>query len=141
MSIYICMYVSNRSTLYFVSFYSLFISPVSLQSWITNAHEASCAVVFATTDKSLPGSKAISAFIVPTDTPGFSLGAKEDKLGIRGSSTSNLIMDSVRLPADALLGAEGSGFKIAMMTLDGGRIGIASQVYFITVMHMGGGFV
>ena len=59
------------------------------KAWITNAHEADCAVVFATTDRSLPGSKAISAFIVPTDSPGFSLGAKEDKLGIRASSTAN----------------------------------------------------
>jgi butyryl-CoA dehydrogenase len=97
------------------------------KAWITNAHEADCAVVFATTDRSLPGSKAISAFIVPTDSPGFSLGAKEDKLGIRASSTANLIMDNVRLPGSALLGQQGEGFKIAMMTLDAGRIGIASQ--------------
>ena len=97
------------------------------KAWITNAHEADCAVVFATTDRSLPGSKAISAFIVPTDSPGFSLGAKEDKLGIRASSTANLIMDNVRLPGSALLGQQGEGFKIAMATLDGGRIGIAAQ--------------
>eukprot|EP00615_Pteridomonas_danica_P006339 CAMPEP_0114358626 /NCGR_PEP_ID=MMETSP0101-20121206/22432_1 /TAXON_ID=38822 ORGANISM="Pteridomonas danica, Strain PT" /NCGR_SAMPLE_ID=MMETSP0101 /ASSEMBLY_ACC=CAM_ASM_000211 /LENGTH=421 /DNA_ID=CAMNT_0001501811 /DNA_START=44 /DNA_END=1309 /DNA_ORIENTATION=+ len=97
------------------------------KAWITNAHDSSCSVIFATTDKSLPGSKAISAFIVPTNTPGFSLGAKEDKLGIRGSSTGNLIMENVILPSNALLGKQGSGFKIAMMTLDGGRIGIASQ--------------
>lgn len=96
------------------------------KAWITNAHEASCAVVFATTDKSL-GNKGISAFIVPTDTPGFSLGAKEDKLGIRASSTANLILDDVRVPKDHLLGAPGQGFKIAMMTLDAGRIGIAAQ--------------
>jgi len=97
------------------------------KAWITNAHEASASVVFATTDRSKPGSKAISAFLVPTDSPGFSLGAKEDKLGIRGSSTSNLIMESVKLPGSALLGPEGSGFKVAMITLDGGRIGIAAQ--------------
>lgn len=96
------------------------------KAWITNAHESSAAIVFATTDKSLKH-KGISAFIVPMDAPGFSLGAKEDKLGIRASSTSNLIMDDVRLPADHLLGEQGQGFKIAMTTLDGGRIGVAGQ--------------
>ena len=97
------------------------------KAWITNAHEASAAVVFATTDRS-KGNRGISAFIVPLrDTVGFSLGAKEDKLGIRASSTSNLIFDSVRIPYDHLLGEEGQGFKIAMQTLDGGRIGVAGQ--------------
>jgi butyryl-CoA dehydrogenase len=71
--------------------------------------------------------KGISAFIVPTDAPGFSLGAKEDKLGIRASSTANLIMDQVRIPATNLVGNLGEGFKIAMTTLDGGRIGVAGQ--------------
>jgi butyryl-CoA dehydrogenase len=71
--------------------------------------------------------KGISAFIVPTDAPGFSLGAKEDKLGIRASSTANLIMDQVRIPAKNLIGNLGEGFKIAMTTLDGGRIGVAGQ--------------
>jgi alkylation response protein AidB-like acyl-CoA dehydrogenase len=71
--------------------------------------------------------KGISAFIVPMDAPGFSLGAKEEKLGIRASSTSNLIMDQVRIPKDCLLGEAGQGFKIAMQTLDGGRIGVAGQ--------------
>jgi len=71
--------------------------------------------------------KGISAFIVPMDAPGFSLGAKEDKLGIRASSTSNLIMEGVRIPKDYLLGEPGQGFKIAMQTLDGGRIGVAGQ--------------
>ena len=61
------------------------------------------------------------------DAPGFSLGAKEDKLGIRASSTSNLIMDNVRIPKSNLIGEPGQGFKIAMATLDGGRIGIAAQ--------------
>lgn len=96
------------------------------KAWITNAYEASAAVVFATTDKSLKH-KGISAFIVPTDADGFSLGAKEDKLGIRASSTANLIMENVRIPGDNLLGEEGAGFKIAMSTLDGGRIGVAGQ--------------
>jgi butyryl-CoA dehydrogenase len=61
------------------------------------------------------------------DSPGFSLGAKEDKLGIRASSTSNLIMDNVRIPKTNLIGELGQGFKIAMQTLDGGRIGVAGQ--------------
>lgn len=97
------------------------------KAWITNAHEADMAVVFATTDKSMKH-KGISAFVVPMkDTPGFSLGAKEDKLGIRASSTSNLIMEDVRIPASNLLGEPGEGFKIAMKTLDAGRIGVAGQ--------------
>jgi len=94
--------------------------------WITNAHEAGAAVVFATTDKSLKH-KGISAFVVPLDAEGFSLGAKEDKLGIRASSTSNLIFENVRIPKENLLGKQGEGFKIAMQTLDGGRIGVAGQ--------------
>ncbi|KAL3797437.1 hypothetical protein ACHAW5_004456 [Stephanodiscus triporus] len=96
------------------------------KAWITNAHESSAAIVFATTDKSLKH-KGISAFVVPMDAPGFSLGAKEDKLGIRASSTSNLIMDNVRIPKSNLIGQPGQGFKIAMQTLDGGRIGVAGQ--------------
>ena len=81
------------------------------KAWITNAHDASAAIVFATTDKSMKH-KGISAFIVDTDTPGFSLGEKEDKLGIRASSTGNLIMEDVEVPAENLLGEEGMGFKI-----------------------------
>lgn len=96
------------------------------KAWITNAHESSAAVIFATTDKALKH-KGISAFVVPFDAPGFSLGAKEDKLGIRASSTSNLIFDDVRIPRDHLIGEPGMGFKIAMATLDGGRIGVAGQ--------------
>ncbi|KAJ1453551.1 acyl-CoA dehydrogenase [Pelagophyceae sp. CCMP2097] len=96
------------------------------KAWITNAHEADCAIVLATTDKSLKH-KGISAFLVPTDAKGFSLGAKEDKLGIRGSSTANLILEGVQVPKANLLGPLGAGFKIAMSTLDGGRIGIAAQ--------------
>lgn len=96
------------------------------KAWITNAHESTAAVIFATTDKSLKH-RGISAFIVPLDAEGFSLGAKEDKLGIRASSTSNLIFDNVRIPKENLLGKEGDGFKIAMKTLDGGRIGVAGQ--------------
>lgn len=97
------------------------------KAWITNAYESSASVIFATTDKSLKH-KGISAFVVPMkDVPGFSLGAKEDKLGIRASSTANLIFDNVRIPKENLLGDLGMGFKIAMMTLDGGRIGVAGQ--------------
>lgn len=96
------------------------------KAWITNAHESGATVIFATTDKSLKH-KGISAFIVPLDAEGFSLGAKEDKLGIRASSTSNLIFENVRIPKENLLGKEGEGFKIAMQTLDGGRIGVAGQ--------------
>lgn len=96
------------------------------KAWITNAHESSAAVVFATTDKSLKH-KGISAFLVPMNLPGFSLGAKEDKLGIRASSTANLIMENVRIPKSYLIGEPGQGFKIAMTTLDGGRIGVAGQ--------------
>ena len=90
------------------------------KAWITNAHDASCAIIFATTDKAMKH-KGISAFIVPTDSSGFSLGAKEDKLGICASSTGNLILEDVSVPASNMLGDPGMGFKIAMMTLDAGR--------------------
>jgi butyryl-CoA dehydrogenase len=96
------------------------------KSWITNGYEADAAIVFATTDKDLKH-KGISAFLVPMPTEGLSLGKKEDKLGIRASSTCNLILEDCRIPGENLLGEPGFGFKIAMMTLDGGRIGIASQ--------------
>nr|XP_010968055.1 PREDICTED: short-chain specific acyl-CoA dehydrogenase, mitochondrial [Camelus bactrianus] len=96
------------------------------KAWITNAWEASAAVVFASTDRSLQN-KGISAFLVPMPTPGLTLGKKEDKLGIRASSTANLIFEECRIPKDNLLGEPGMGFKIAMQTLDMGRIGIASQ--------------
>jgi len=96
------------------------------KAWITNAHESSAAVVFATTDKSHKH-KGISAFVVPLDSEGFSLGAKEDKLGIRASSTSNLIFENVKIPKSYMIGEPGQGFKIAMQTLDGGRIGVAGQ--------------
>ncbi len=94
--------------------------------FITNAGFASVFVVFAMTDKSL-GTKGISAFIVDRDAPGFSVGAHEKKMGIRGSSTCELIFDNCKIPKENLLGEVGKGFKIAMMTLDGGRIGIGAQ--------------
>ena len=83
-------------------------------------------VVFATTDKSKKH-KGISAFIVPSPTNGLSLGKKEDKLGIRASSTSNVIFEDCSIAMGNILGEEGMGFKIAMSTLDNGRIGIAAQ--------------
>jgi butyryl-CoA dehydrogenase len=84
--------------------------------WITNAFEANGIVVFATTDKSKKH-KGISAFIVDKPTKGLSLGKKEDKLGIRGSSTCSLIFEDCEVPAENILGQPGMGFKIAMMTL------------------------
>lgn len=96
------------------------------KAWITNSWDASATVVFATTDKSLKH-KGISAFLVPMPHPGLSLGKKEDKLGIRASSTANLILEDCRIPQGNLLGQRGMGFKIAMQTLDSGRIGIAAQ--------------
>ncbi len=96
------------------------------KAWITNGYEANAAIVFATTDASA-GHKGISAFAVPMPTPGLSLGKKEEKLGIRASSTCNLIFEDCHIPRENLLGEEGQGFKIAMSTLDGGRIGIAGQ--------------
>ena len=110
------------------------------KSWITNSYESQAAVLFATTDRNLKH-RGISCFVVPTDAEGFSLGKKEDKLGIRGTSTANLILDNVYIPDENLIGQSGAGFKvsflffyqkltllkIAMHTLDAGRIGIAAQ--------------
>ncbi|XP_036328151.1 short-chain specific acyl-CoA dehydrogenase, mitochondrial-like [Rhagoletis pomonella] len=94
--------------------------------WITNGFEADAAVVFATTDKSLKH-KGISAFLVPKGISGYTIGKKEDKLGIRASSTCQLIFEDCEIPKENILGKPGYGFKIAMQTLDAGRIGIASQ--------------
>ena len=94
--------------------------------FITGGGRADTYVVFAMTDKT-KGNKGISAFIVDKDDPGFSIGKIEHKMGIRGSQTAELIFEDVHLPADRLLGKENGGFKIAMMTLDGGRIGVAAQ--------------
>ena len=94
--------------------------------FITNAGYAHVYIVMAMTDKS-KGTRGISAFIVEKDFPGFSIGKKEKKMGIRGSATCELIMENCIVPAENLLGQEGKGFGIAMKTLDGGRIGIASQ--------------
>lgn len=94
--------------------------------FITNAGIADTFIIIAMTDKS-KGTKGISAFIVEKGTPGFSIGKVEDKMGIRGSSTCELIFENCRIPKENLLGREGKGFGLAMKTLDGGRIGIASQ--------------
>ncbi|WP_194191800.1 acyl-CoA dehydrogenase [Clostridium chrysemydis] len=94
--------------------------------FITNGGVAETFIIFAMTDKS-KGTKGISAFIVEKAFPGFSIGKVEDKLGIRASSTTELIMENCIVPKENLLGQEGRGFGIAMKTLDGGRIGIAAQ--------------
>lgn len=98
--------------------------------FITNGKEADVYVIFAVTgivEKRGRKIKEITGFIVEKGTPGFSFGTKEKKMGIRGSSTYELIFQDCRIPKDNILGAQGQGFKIAMHTLDGGRIGIASQ--------------
>ena len=94
--------------------------------FITNSGWADVYVIFAMTDKS-QGSRGISAFIVPANTPGFSVGKPELKMGIRASTACELIFENVRIPKENLLGKEGKGFGIAMKALDGGRIGIAAQ--------------
>lgn len=94
--------------------------------FITNGGVADVFVIFAMTDKSL-GTKGISAFIVEKDFPGFSIGTLEKKMGIRASSTAELIFQDCIVPKENLLGTLGKGFSIAMQTLDGGRVGIASQ--------------
>ena len=95
--------------------------------FITNAGEAEVYVVMARTDKEAQKHHGISAFIVEKGTPGFSFGKKEEKMGIRSSPTMELVFENCRIPAENLLGKEGEGFKVAMKTLDGGRIGIAAQ--------------
>lgn len=93
----------------------------------TNGSEADTYIVFARTDKQAEKHHGISAFIIEKGTPGFSFGKKEKKLGIRSSPTYELIFENCRIPTANLLGPEGEGFKVAMKTLDGGRIGIAAQ--------------
>jgi len=96
------------------------------KNFITNGAQAKMIIVFAMGDMSL-GVRGINAYLVPTDVPGFSVAKNEKKLGIKGSSTSQIQLDDIKLGPEALLGKEGEGFKIAMSTLDGGRIGIAAQ--------------
>lgn len=95
------------------------------KQWITSGDFAGVFVVWARTGGK--GTRGISAFLVEQGTPGLSVGHHEDKMGLRGSSTTSLHFDRCRIPVTALLGEENGGFKIAMMALDGGRIGIASQ--------------
>lgn len=94
--------------------------------FITNGGIADVVIVFAMTDKS-KGSRGISAFIVEKTFPGFSVGKEENKMGIRGTNTNELIFEDCRVPAENLLGEEGQGFKIAMIVLDAGRIGVGAQ--------------
>ncbi|GAC1659371.1 MAG: acyl-CoA dehydrogenase AcdA [Acidobacteriaceae bacterium] len=95
--------------------------------WITNAKEASLFLIFATTDPSA-GYRGVTAFLVERDFPGFSVGKKEDKLGIRASSTCELILEDCRVPKENVIGEVGKGYKIAIETLNEGRIGIGAQM-------------
>lgn len=96
------------------------------KNWITNGSSASTYIVIAQTDKA-KGSKGINALIVEKGMEGFTIGPKENKLGIRGSDTHSLMFSDVKVPKENRLGDEGQGFKFAMKTLEGGRIGIAAQ--------------
>ncbi len=96
------------------------------KQWITNGGEAEIYTIIAITDKS-KGPRGASAFIVEKDTPGFTFGKKEDKMGIRASSTRELIFDNCRIPKENILGKEGMGFIVAMKTLDSSRTGVGSQ--------------
>ncbi|MGB8099054.1 MAG: acyl-CoA dehydrogenase [Terracidiphilus sp.] len=95
--------------------------------WISNAREAGLFTVFATLDPA-KGYRAITAFLIEKGTPGFTVGRKEDKLGIRASSTCELVLDNCEVPREAVLGEPGKGYKIAMETLNEGRIGIGAQM-------------
>lgn len=109
------------------------------KQWITSGSEAGVMVVWARTDApgERIGHKGISCFLVEKDTPGLKIGKKEDKLGLRASETVALSFEDCRIPEDAMLGTDGQGFKIAMMALDGGRIGIASQAIGIARAALG----
>jgi hypothetical protein len=93
--------------------------------WITNAGEAARYVVFATVDRS-KGKNGITAFVVEADTPGFRLGSKERKMGIRGTTGGELVFEDARVPAENRLGEEGEGLRVALSSLGAGRIGIAA---------------
>jgi alkylation response protein AidB-like acyl-CoA dehydrogenase len=97
------------------------------KSWITNGGEAGLYLVYAVSNLDVPRAKGITAFLIPADTPGLRAGAKEKKLGIRASSTTQIFLEDCRVPASAVLGNVDEGFRIAMATLDGGRIGIGAQ--------------
>lgn len=95
--------------------------------WVTTGEQAGLALVYMRTNTDVPKAKGITAFLVPTDTPGFEVGKKEIKTGLRGSSTTELIFNDVRVGPEAVLGEVDRGFPIALDTLDGGRIGIGAQ--------------
>jgi hypothetical protein len=95
------------------------------KTFISNAVSAGTVLIFATSDPTL-GHKGISAFIVPPGTKGFSVAQRFDKLGLRGSETAEIVLDDVRLPRESLLGPEGGGLRVALGSLQGGRVGIAS---------------
>ena len=96
------------------------------KNWITNGPRADAIVLFTMTNKEA-GNKGISAFIVPTNTPGFTRAEPDKKMGISAAHSCSMFFEDMRVPAKNMLGKEGDGFKVAMSTLDGGRIGIASQ--------------
>jgi len=104
--------------------------------WITNGAEAGVFVVFANANPSA-GYKGITAFIVERDFPGFTVGKKEDKLGIRASSTTELILDGCEVPEENVLGPVGQGYKIAIDTLNGGRVGIGAQMIGVAAGALG----
>ena len=105
------------------------------KNWVTNGINSDFVIVFAITEKDV-GHKGISCFVVDKAYEGFSVGKPEDKLGIRSSDTCELYFDNVKVPKENLIGQEGDGFKIALSTLDGGRIGIASQALGIAQASM-----
>ena len=97
-----------------------------VKQFITSGKNAQLAIVIAVTDKGA-GKKGMSAFIVPTDTPGYRVARLEDKLGQRSSDTAQIVLENCRIPADHLIGREGEGYRVALSALEGGRIGIAAQ--------------
>ena len=96
------------------------------KNWITNGPVADAIVLFTMTDKA-KGNKGITAFLVPTNTPGFNRAAPDKKMGISAAHSCSMFFEDMKVPAKNMLGKEGDGFKVAMSTLDGGRIGIAAQ--------------
>ena len=107
------------------------------KSWITNGGEAGVYLVYALSNPNVPKSRGITAFLVPANTPGLRAGKKEKKLGIRASSTTQIFFEDCRAPTDAVIGTVDEGFKIAMATLDGGRIGIGAQALGIAQRALG----
>jgi butyryl-CoA dehydrogenase len=96
------------------------------KQFITSGKHAQIAIVFAVTDPER-GKRGISAFLVPTDSPGFRVAGLEHKLGQRASDTAQLVFEDIELTPDLMLGAEGEGYKIALSNLEGGRIGVGAQ--------------